>query len=283
MDAGSEGSASTPEAFTAATEPDSYHSGNEFNYEQKYEGKVYQAHSANPKSNISLYPSASHATAKDPVSDSTSANNPDLGILSKPTSCLCCTSIDPKGIQTIKPPKHIIALLTNPPAHSMAFAVPKFRPSTSLLVADTGATNHMIPHKSAFILYKPATGHCVRMGNNLFAPILGTGSAITSINRKLILIRDCLHVPTLRNPLYSLRTHQHQHGCGHIGMHQLGMYIFFPSFIVEVNMEKDCHLSYKPFGCLASISNLYYIQPVQASSPSASSTAAMIPSALAVV
>ena len=76
----------------------------------------------------------------------------------------------------------------------------------------------MILDKSVFISYRPVSGHGVRMGNNSFAPILGSGSAIIAINGKRILIRECLHVPALCNPLYSLRAHQRQHGCGFIGM-----------------------------------------------------------------
>jgi hypothetical protein len=183
----------------------------------------------------------------------------------------------------IQLPKLVLALLANPPAQSTAFAFLKSRPASSLLVADTGATDHMIPHKLAFISYKPVTGCHVCMGNNLFAPILGTGSAIISINGKLILIRDCLHVPALCNPLYSLHAHQHQHGCGHIRMHQLGMFVFFPSFIVEVNTDTNCHLFYKPIGHSAPISKLDYVQLVQAHSPSASTTAETMPPAPAVV
>jgi hypothetical protein len=107
----------------------------------------------------------------------------------------------------------------------------------------------MIPNKSAFISYHPITSRRVHMGKNSFAPILGTDSAIISLNGKHILIRDCLHVPTLCNPLYSLWAHQRLHGCGFIGMHhQLGMYVFFPSFIVEVNIATDCYLTYEPIG-----------------------------------
>ncbi len=131
----------------------------------------------------------------------------------------------------------------------------------------------MIPDKSAFISYQTVSGRRVRMGNNLFAPILGTGSAIISLNGKRILIQDCLHIPALRNPLYSLRAHQRQHGCGFIGMHDLGMYIFFPSFIVEVNTTTDCHLLYEPIGQSTTMSNLDYVQLVQHSN-SASSVAA---------
>jgi hypothetical protein len=151
--------------------------------------------------------------------------------------------IDPKGVRTVQLPKLVIALLNNPLAHSIAFVSNKLRPCTSLLVTDTGATDHMIPDKSAFISYQPISGRRIRMGNNLFAHIFGTGLAIISLNGKIILIQDCLHVPALRNLLYSLRTHQCQHGCGFICMHDLGMYVFFPSFIVEVNTTTNCHLS----------------------------------------
>jgi hypothetical protein len=159
--------------------------GNEYDYEGKYEGNLYKANSTNPKSSVSFYPSAFHATADDPTSSSTSAGNPDLGILSSPTSCRRSTSIDPKGVKTILLPKLVLALLANPPAHSTAFAFLTSRPASSLLVADTGATDHMIQNKSAFISYKPATGCRVRMGNNLFAPILGTSAGCVSSSRAL--------------------------------------------------------------------------------------------------
>jgi hypothetical protein len=44
-------------------------------------------------------------------------------------------------------------------------------------------------------------------------------------------------------------------------MHQLEMYVF-PSFIVEVNTDTDCHLSYKLIRCSTSIDKLDYVQPV---------------------
>jgi hypothetical protein len=78
----------------------------------------------------------------------------------------------------------------------------------SLLVADTGATDHMLPNKSAFISYYPISGRHVRMGNNSFAPIVGHGTVVITLNGKKILIRKCLHALDLRNPLYSLWAHQ---------------------------------------------------------------------------
>jgi hypothetical protein len=171
------GSTGTPGAFTAATEPDSYELGDDFDYQGKYEGKVYS--SSNSKSNVPVYPCASHA--------SIDISSPDLPPVN--TSCRCSTSsIDSTGVHTVRLPKLAIALLNNPPAHSIAFTSNMPWPCTSLLVANTDATDHVIPDKSAFIFYRPVSGRRARMGNNSFAPILGTGLAIISLNGKRILI-----------------------------------------------------------------------------------------------
>ncbi len=124
---GDGGLAGTPGAFTAATEADSYDSGEEFDYESKYEGSMYSGKS---KANVSIYPYASHATAE------------PLDIPSEPTpDCRRTTSsIDPQGVCTTPLPKHVLALLQNPPAHSTALVPGN---AHSLLVADTGATDHM--------------------------------------------------------------------------------------------------------------------------------------------
>ena len=135
---------------------------------------------------------------------------------------------------------------------------------TSLVVAHTGATNHMLPDKSAFISYHTIMGRRVCMGNNSFAPIVGHSTAIVSLNGKKILIRDCLHVPNLCHPLYSLQAHQRQRGCRFIGMFGLGMHIFFPLFILEMDTATDCHLQYVPVGHMAQLLDLDYVQPKSA-------------------
>ena len=259
------GSAGIPGAFTAATEADSYHSGEEFDYEGKYEGSVYNK----PKSNVSVYPNASHATAEPLDTSSESTTN----------CCRTTSSVDPQGVQTIPLPNHIITLLRNPLAHSTALIPGN---AHSLLVSDTGAVDHMIPDKSAFISYRSVSGCRVRLGNNSFAPIFGSGSAVIAINGKRTLIRECLHVPALHNPLYSLCAHQHQHGCGFIEIQGLGIYVFFPSFIVEADTATDCHLLYAPIGHTAKMSSVDYFQPIQAQN-SVSATASTLPPAPAII
>jgi hypothetical protein len=111
------------------------------------------------------------------------------------------------------------------------------------------------------------------MGNNSFAPIVGHSTAVISLNGKKILIRECLHVPDLRNPLYSLWAHQWQRGCGFIGMYGLGMHVFFPLFIMEIDTATDCHLRYEPIGWDCRLADLNYVQPKYITDTSASATA----------
>ena len=128
-------------------------------------------------------------------------------------------------------------------------------------VTNSGATDHMFPDKSAFISYKLVTHLQVQMGNNSFLPVLGRGSAIISLNGQRILVRNALHVPGLVVPLYSLRAHCLQHGCGFIGAKGVGILIYFPSFVLTVDTTKDCHLTYESLGGTAPIELLHYVQP----------------------
>jgi hypothetical protein len=97
--------------------------------------------------------------------------------------------------------------------------------SGSLVVADTGATDHMTPHKSAFISYKAIENLQLRMGNNSYIPVLGRSTAIFSLNGQRILVCNVLHVPGLSLPLYSLCAHLKQHGCSFIGTFEAGMLV----------------------------------------------------------
>jgi hypothetical protein len=128
-------------------------------------------------------------------------------------------------------------------------------------VADTGATDHMIPDCNAFISYKSIVGLRVRMGNNSYASVLGRGTTIISLNGQRLLIRNVLHVPGLRVPLYSLRAHLRQFGCGFLGSHKTGMHVYFPGVVLTVDTSLDCHLSYEPLGRTTVLSSLHYVQP----------------------
>ncbi len=75
-----------------------------------------------------------------------------------------------------------------------------------------------------------------------------------------MLVCNILHVPGLAVRLYSLWAHFHQRGCGFLGTFEDGFHIYFPSFILLVDMSSGCHLTYKFLGCLASLRSLHYVQ-----------------------
>ena len=172
-----------------------------------------------------------------------------------------CSLAASKGPKSIAMPRIVQRLLSNPSSHSIPTTFQPDLSRTSLLVADSGATDHMIPDRSAFISYKRVHDLRVRMGNKTFAPVLGKGSALISLNGKKVLVRDCLHVPDLRNPLYSLRAHQRQRGCGFLGIHGHGVFVYFPHFVLEVDTTTDCHLRYQPLGRTCGLSEVDYVQP----------------------
>ena len=83
------------------------------------------------------------------------------------------------------------------------------------------------------------------------------GTAVFSLNGHNILVRDCLHVPDLRSPLYSLRKHRHMPGCGYISQFGVGSFILFPTFIVKVDDSEDNLVTFKPVGKTTSSSIEY--------------------------
>jgi hypothetical protein len=114
--------------------------------------------------------------------------------------------------------------------------------------ADTGATDHMLPDHSAFYIYHPCTNRYVTLGDDTRLKIFGTGTAIIALNGKNILIRNALHVPALRAPLYSLRRHRLMEGCGFYAHYNDGNFVLFPTFSLKVDESKDNLISYRPIG-----------------------------------
>jgi hypothetical protein len=134
-------------------------------------------------------------------------------------------------------------------------------PSKRFAVVDTGATDHMLPKKAAFISYKLVANLQVPMGNNSFLPVLGCGTTVISLNSQHVLIWNALHVPGLMMPLYSLQARLTQRGCAFYGAYAAGMLVCFLTFVLTVDTSSDCHLSYEPLGCCAPLDIHHYVQP----------------------
>ena len=100
----------------------------------------------------------------------------------------------------------------------------------------------------------------VTLGDHTKLPILGYGTAKCYLNGKIILIRNALHVQGLRAPLYSLRKHRNQPGCGIYGQEGIGSFILFPSFALQIDDTNDNIVCFPPIGC-AQINRLDYTEP----------------------
>jgi hypothetical protein len=184
-----------------------------------------------------------------------------IGLYPSPSCCHAqvdlSTNHAPSAFPSISPlPTSIIRLIKKlslsptPPSSHGCFAM-----------ADSGATDHMLLGKYSFISYKIVSGLQVRMGNNSYIPVLGCGTAIFALNGKCILIWNALHIPGLAVPLYSLRAHIHQLGCGFLGLETTGLLVYFPTFVLSFDTSVDCHLLYEPLGSCAPLGTLHYAQP----------------------
>jgi hypothetical protein len=269
------GSGSLPGWFSASADVVTYDSGEEYEYKGKLSGAMYLGGSKRNNA-CDLYVgtplSCKHASAESGHSDDISIDFSSSGNLAQHNYSSLRSSHNPQGVKTIYLPKTVLNLLQEPLAHHCSSRSKRKGSSTTLVIADTGTTNHMLLDKSAFILYTPVLSWQVPMGNNSFAPIGGQGTAIILLNSKKIPIHNCLHIPEHCNPLYNLCAHQRQWGCEFIGMFSLGMYVYFPTFIIEVDTATDCHLEYAPIKYAAGLADLDYVQPKYMLEQSASTT-----------
>jgi hypothetical protein len=175
-------------------------SADSFHWDRDEDGVMYED-ARKPKALVFIYTSSPPAPSCCRVSIKSALANP---------TCSATQSVD----NILLPPILVQSLLKAIP--TMSGGAP-FR----LVVADTSATDHMVPDCGAFISYKSVSGLRVQMGNKSFAPVLGHGTAIISLNGQRHLICNVLHVPGLRVPLYSPRAHLHQLGCVFLGVTRL--------------------------------------------------------------
>ncbi len=178
----------------------SFISGTNFAWDKDDDGTLIKSSSPlpNTKLNVKDYSASSSPSAR--------AVSARVANLAKPRPSSQYPDI------TISLPARLQYLLDTSAPHD----IPPNARLDSLVIADTDASEHMFPDKSAFISYHRVSNVWVRMRNDSYAPALGQGSVTICLNRYNILVRDVLHVPSLRSPLYSLRVHHHQRRRGFI-------------------------------------------------------------------
>jgi hypothetical protein len=129
------------------------------------------------------------------------SSSPPLALPMVSTSLAVEHSTSPTSILSSS---HVINLLRN--LHCLILCVSHsligIKSSKRFAIANTGATDHMLPDKPALSHTRPFS--IFKFG---WAIALGHWSAIVSLNGQCILVPNALHVPSLVVPLYSLRAH----------------------------------------------------------------------------
>jgi hypothetical protein len=254
---GSTGSATAaPSGLTAHALDvlEDFASDDNFSWDGDKSSKDYVDHSRKPNNSTALYPScclvAVHPLPRVnpfelPKATPNSMTKPSSSSTDAPTT---------NGIITLS--RHLRQLI-----QQVSHASIGGFPSKCFAVYDTGATDHMLPEKAAFISYKSVSNLQVPMGNNSLLPVLGHGTTVILLNGQCFLIWNALQIPVLVMPLYNLQAHLTQRGCAFYGAYAAGMLVCFLTFVLTVDTSSDCHLSYKPLGCCAPLDILHYVQP----------------------
>jgi hypothetical protein len=235
----SKGLATAPSGLVA-TVAKKYDSDNNFCWDGDESGVAFSVSSALTKSINDVafyYPSCKHAVVESfppPLAP------PPLCYANRPINLLVASSS-----KCIVISKHLMLIIV---CMSAASILPTL--GRRFTVADSGATNHMFPDKSAFIFYRLVTNLQVQMGNNSFLPVLGHGLVIISLNGQCILVRNALHMPGLAVPLYILRAHFAQPGCGFIGASGVDILVYFPTFVLFVDTSKKLPSGIQVLGAL---------------------------------
>ena len=121
-------------------------------------------------------------------------------------------------------------------------------------IPDSGATATMWPHRHNFTKYRPTPSQYVLLADKSKIPVLGVGTVVVYFDKYIVQIRNVLHVPDLRAPLYSIRRHRRQFGCSFY-CDQDGCFLNFPTFSLAVDDSKDCLIKWslvyftQPFKC----------------------------------
>ena len=104
----------------------------------------------------------------------------------------------------------------------------------------------MFPDYSTFKTYRHIYNCYATLCNTTKLFIEGIGTTAYTLIGKTILPYDALHIPALHVPLYSLRKHRKQPGCGFYSSYNDGSYLFFTYFILQLEYSHDDIVSYRP-------------------------------------
>ena len=109
--------------------------------------------------------------------------------------------------------------------------------------------------------YRRVHGKYVELGNDTKLLIAEIGTAKFSLNEKVIVTKNCMHVVDLQALLYSLRRHCRLPGCGTVSHCDSGSYVLFLTFSLHVDDSVDHMLSYRSIRRELGVPWCDYVEP----------------------
>eukprot|EP00957_Ditylum_brightwellii_P209977 15364439-Ditylum_brightwellii.AAC.5 len=103
----------------------------------------------------------------------------------------------------------------------------------------------MSNNKAFFTSMTETPGAFVILVDKTQVSVLGKGIAKIDFNGCIVLVPDCLYVPALCAPFYSIRHHRRYQGCSFI-VDNNSCILSFPSFTINVNDISNCLSSIAP-------------------------------------
>ena len=121
----------------------------------------------------------------------------------------------------------------------------------------------MFPNYSYLLYYCPYTdpNEYDLLGDESQSNITEHVTAIFSMDGRLILVCNTLHVPSLREPLYSTLRHCTQSGCAYHNDNTVGNLLLFPTTVINVEYSTDNIVNFRPIDCTLSNRKLDYVKP----------------------
>ena len=109
--------------------------------------------------------------------------------------------------------------------------------------------------------YRRVHGKYVELTNDTKLLIAEIGTAKFSLNEKVIVTKNCMHVVDLQALLYSLRRHCRLPGCGTVSHCDSGSYVLFLTFSLHVDDSVDHMLSYRSIRRELGVPWCDYVEP----------------------
>ena len=117
---------------------------------------------------------------------------------------------------------------------------------------------------SSFLYYRPSMdpNDYALPGDKSRSNIYGCGTTIFNMKGLYIIVRNALHVPSLRAPLSSTQRHQNQLGCTYYDYDTVGNLLLFPTMVIDMDLTTDNIVSFHPIRHTLQNCKLNYAEPL---------------------